>query len=72
MRHYRSAASIPPTPAQNAISDPHQNRWADDLLGDNLFDTTIHLKRLEAVVEAYLADVKTSHGSVKYWQVSGP
>ncbi len=59
-------------PARNAISDPHHNCWADELLSDNLFNITIHPQSLEAEVEAYLSDVKTSHDIVKYWQVSGP
>ncbi len=30
----------------------------------------MHLQSLEAEVDAYLSDVKTSHDIVKYWQVS--
>ncbi|PBK80382.1 hypothetical protein ARMGADRAFT_1040113 [Armillaria gallica] len=43
--------------------------WADDLLGDNLFDMTLHPQGLETEVNAYLTDVKSSNDMVKYWQM---
>ncbi|KAK0439304.1 hypothetical protein EV421DRAFT_1737834 [Armillaria borealis] len=43
--------------------------WMDDLLGDNLFDTTLYPQGLEAEVNAYLTDVKSSNDMVKYWQI---
>ncbi|KAK0457633.1 uncharacterized protein EV420DRAFT_1748418 [Desarmillaria tabescens] len=72
LREYQSLTSIPSTPAQSQISDPHGSHWADDLLGDNLFDITMHPQSLEAEVDAYLSDVKTSHNIVKYWQHPAP
>ncbi|PBK87565.1 hypothetical protein ARMGADRAFT_1122314, partial [Armillaria gallica] len=67
LREYRRTAAIPPTPAR-----PHakgHTNWADDLLGDNLFDTAVHPRSLEAEVDAYLSDIKCGNDMVKYWTI---
>ncbi len=67
LHDYHCSAAVPPTPMRPA--DPIRSMWADDLLGNNLFDTTLHPQGFEAEVNAYLTDVKSVNYMVKYWQL---
>ncbi|KAK0458856.1 uncharacterized protein EV420DRAFT_1479526 [Desarmillaria tabescens] len=50
LRDYRCSATMPPTPVRPL--NPTRSTWADDLLGDNLFDMTLHPQGLEAEFRA--------------------